>query len=114
MNQKALILHYNFYETVKMLSDHEAGALFKALFDYDINGTEPVFEDRTVLIVFLQMKNLLDSNREKYEQMCKKRSENAKKRWQTLISNEEAVQNMQVHTATGKLNTNTNINTNIS
>lgn len=84
MKNKAMLLHHNMIDSVMILSDEECGKLFKALFLYDVCGFDPEFEDIALRIVFAQFKNALDSNRERYESICNKRSENAKKRWEKI------------------------------
>lgn len=111
MKNKALLIHHDSYEAVKMLTPYESGLLFQALLDYDINGIKPEFEDRTVAVIFLQMKKTLDSNRERYEKISESRSKNAKKRWNTS-ENAKKETAMQMHDLA--LNTNINTNTNSS
>ncbi len=82
MKNKAMLLHHNMIDSVMILSDEECGKLFKALFLYDVCGFLPEFEDIALRIVFTQFKSTLDMNRERYEAICQKRSENAKKRWE--------------------------------
>lgn len=81
MKNKALLIHHDYYDIVRLLTVEESGILFKAMLEYDINGTEPEFEDRALTLLFAQFKKSLDSNRKHYEQTCKRKSENAKKRW---------------------------------
>ncbi len=109
MKNKALLLLHEHYCAINILSDEEAGKLLKAVFEYDINGTEPEFEDKALTVVFLTLRHFLDSNRIRYENISRKRSENAKKRWES-IREADADDGMQMHT--GVINTNTNESTN--
>ena len=92
MKNKALILHHDYYEVITLLSDEEKGKLLTAIMEYDINGEETEFEDRTLLVLFKQIKRSIDVSHKNYESTCKRRSENAKKRWDA-----NAEENMQLH-----------------
>ncbi len=78
---KTFLLPHDIGEILNLLTDSEAGQIIKAVFDYEINQAEPEFSDRTMQIVFFDIKRFLDSNRENYEKVCRRRSESAKKRW---------------------------------
>ena len=105
MKNKALILHHDYYEVITLLSDEEKGKLLTAIMEYDINGEETEFEDRTLLVLFKQIKRSIDVSHKNYESTCKKRSENAKKRW-----NANAEENMQFHANAYNENGNENEN----
>ena len=65
-----------------MLSDEEAGILFKALFRY-INDNEELETDNRVLkMAFSVARGQISRSLEKYEQICIRRKENARKRWE--------------------------------
>lgn len=81
MKNKALLLHHDYYDIIKLLSNEERGKLLLALYDYDLSGIEPDFDDRALTMAFKQIKLCLDSNREHYEKVCQKNAESAKKRW---------------------------------
>lgn len=81
MKPKALLIPHNLYSSFRLLTDEECGKLFKAVFDYDVTGQEAEFEDVALTILYIQLKNILDYNHDRYEKICKKRSEIAKKRW---------------------------------
>ncbi len=83
---KAFLLLHDFGAVLNMLTDSEAGQIIKAVFDYEINSKEPQFSDRTMQIVFFDIKRFLDTNRENYKRICRSRSENAKKRWEKSSS----------------------------
>lgn len=103
-----LLLPYDFSPNLKLLSDEEAGILFKAIFRYEINGDIPGFEDRVMTMCFNIIKNFLDSNRTKYEEICQRRSAAAKKRWKESQTDTNECKSIKVNAYAG----NTNINTN--
>lgn len=70
------------------LTNEEAGILIKAIYEYEFTGECPQILDRVVRMVFNQLKDKLDKNREKYVDKCKKRAEAAKSRY---------LQNEQLH-----------------
>lgn len=67
---------------LELLSDEEAGQLFKAIYQYVIGKrkTLPDFGDnRTLVIAFTPIKNYIDRDTEKYIQKCMENQENGKK-----------------------------------
>lgn len=68
----SFIIYESFYEPIKSLSDEKMGKLFRAIFEYRINGTTEVSED--IIIAFSFFKNQLDIDTQKYEEVCKKRA----------------------------------------
>lgn len=109
---KAFLLLHDFSDIINMLTDSEAGQIIKAVFDYEINSVEPEFSDRTMQIVFFDIKRFLDTNRENYNRICRSRSENAKKRWEknssksdeTALPDTNACKCIQEDAFTGKSN----------
>ncbi len=77
--KNSFVLFHEFKESVELLSDEQAGKLFKALFDYETEQTEPEFTDVAMKIVFSTIRNSLDRNKEKYEKRCKRNKENGLK-----------------------------------
>jgi len=110
LKRNAIILHHDLYDDLAMLSPTERGDLIWAVYQYDIFGTVPSFSDRALTCIFNQMKRFLDANHRNYEQTCKARSENAKKRW-SKAKKEDEIQNDAFADNT---NTNTNTNTNMN
>lgn len=122
---KTFLLLHEFQDSFNMLSDEEAGQLIKAIFIYETTGEEPCFEDRAMAMAFLNIKRFLDSNRENYERMCKRRAESASKRWGTTKSKVEkavdevmqkdanACKCMQVDAFAGNTNTNSDTNSDV-
>lgn len=117
---KTFLLPHDIGNIMKLLTDSEAGQIIKAVFDYEINSVEPEFTDRTLKIVFFDIKRFLDSNRENYEKLCKIRSESAKKRWEkySLSKAEDATAKKDagayncIHKDASKGNSNCNSNCN--
>ena len=59
---------------MKLLTDAQAGALFKAIFAYEKRGGAP--EDPAVRMAFRFIRTALDENRVKYEARARKNREN--------------------------------------
>ena len=79
--RKSFILYTDNRKQVDMLSDEEAGRIFKALLAYVDEGKGLEKGSRLLKVVFEGFKAQIDRNAEKYSEICKKRSENIKKRW---------------------------------
>ncbi len=72
--KNAFLLYLDRIEALDDMTDEDAGRLFKAIRDYVKDGSMP--ERGTIVsIAFLAIKPALDSDAEKYETMCQKRSE---------------------------------------
>lgn len=65
-----------------MLSNEEAGKLIKAIFNFVTTGEIPAFDERCLDMAFVQIKNTLERDNEKYEETCKKNAKNASMRWE--------------------------------
>lgn len=65
---------------VDCLDDVMAGRLFKALFAYAADGTEPEWEDRALTAVFMMFRSQIDRNAEAYREKCAKNAANASRR----------------------------------
>ena len=69
----SFILYNGMYEAIKFLDNEKAGKLFKAIFEYSIEGVMP--EDEEILIAFMFVKTSMDKNTEKWEEIKQKRKE---------------------------------------
>lgn len=76
----SFILYQTHKEIFEALTDEQAGKLIKAIFEYEENGTE-IELDPVTKMAFLSIKISLRINQEKYENICERNRENAKKRW---------------------------------
>lgn len=65
---------------VDCLYDAMAGRLFKALFAYAADGTEPKWEDRALTAVFMMFRSQIDRNADAYREKCAKNAANASRR----------------------------------
>ena len=82
--KKALLLHYDLFDTFSLLSDEELGKLLRAVYEYDTCGITPDFEDRMMTACFMRIADCLDRNNSRYEEVCQKRAESARKRWEKI------------------------------
>ncbi len=61
-----------------MLTDEQAGKLFKALFEFAKDGTETDFDDGMIAMAFSFMADSIKRDTEKYEQVCESRRASGK------------------------------------
>lgn len=81
MKQKTTTtLENNTLAVVSVLSNAEAGKLFKAIARYAIEGIEETFEEGELRILFLLFKKQIDSDNDKHKQTSETNSNNAKGR----------------------------------
>lgn len=81
--KSSFVVHYSkANQVVDELTDEEAGALFKALINYEIHGEPHEFSDRCLRMIYKSMCFDLDENRKKYKETCERREESIRKRWE--------------------------------
>lgn len=66
---------------IEFLSDSVAGKVFKSVAKYIRTGALPRTSDEAIQSLFEMIKNHIDEDRDAYNLLCKKYSENAKKRY---------------------------------
>lgn len=76
------IMHHNYWNWFKLLTDEELGKLIRAVFLYEKEQKEPQTLDEKLTILFFMIKDALDKDRAKYESVCNKNKANAEIRWQ--------------------------------
>jgi len=76
----SFILYLDQQEIFEMLTDEQAGQLIKNIFLYERTGQMPKM-DKMLNLAFVPIMQILDKNRRKYDEKCKKNKENIEKRW---------------------------------
>ncbi len=78
----SFLLYHNMYDMIADVSDQEIGELIKGVFRYSMYREEPDFEKGSVQrVLFISIKNSIDTNTKKYYEICEKNKRNALKRW---------------------------------
>lgn len=77
---KSFAVYIEHCSAVDCLDDAMAGRLFKALFAYAADGTEPEWEDRALTAVFMMFRSQIDRNADAYREKCVKNAANASRR----------------------------------
>ena len=106
--KNSFIIYNSFYEPLKNLSNEQLGKLFRAIFDYTIDGK--VTEDNEILIAFMFIKNQLDMDNEKYQDIKQKRSEAGKKHKGNQYTKGNKMEQMEQNGTNGSDNDNVNDN----
>lgn len=71
--KKSFIIYHDSGAIVDMLTDEEAGKLFKALFRFSIdNDSEPLEMDQLTEMAFVSIRNYMIRDAKKYEERCEK------------------------------------------
>ena len=86
MKLKTFLLYAEAAPQIDLLSNEEAGQLFKALFHYVADGEELVTDNRVLAMTFAVFKAQIDRGATKYEETCRKRTEAINKRWERYKS----------------------------
>lgn len=77
-NKKSFVLYTDVKHSLDMLSNEEAGILFKTILDY-VNDLNPIIENRYIQLAFEPIKQALKRDLKKYEVYIDKQKENGKK-----------------------------------
>ena len=77
MAKKSFILYNDQKEVIDELNDEQAGKLFKAIYEYNVNQKETL--TGILKLVFIPFKTSFDRDEEKWEEIIEKRSEAGKK-----------------------------------
>lgn len=114
-DKKSFLMYTSYLDNVVLLSDEEAGKLLKAIYAY-VNGNEVPELDRILQLTFNPIKSHLERDMKKYNDICRKRSENVQKRWsKTKNTNEyNCIQNDTTYTDNENKNEKENVNENIN
>lgn len=113
MKKDSFILYNSFYEPIKELNDEQLGKLFRAIFNYTMNGE--ITKDQEIMIAFMFIKNQIDLDTKKYEDIKKKRSEAGKKHKGNQYTNGtdwNKMEQMNQNGTNGSDNDNVNVNDN--
>lgn len=86
MKLKTFLLYAETAPQIDLLSDEEAGQLFKGLFHYVLDGEELETDNRALAITFASIKSQIDRGAAKYEETCQKRKDAINKRWERYKS----------------------------
>lgn len=84
MTKESFLIYKPFYEPIKSLSDEQLGRLFRALFDYQINGKD--CSELDILMAYLFFKNQFVLDERKYVEKCEKNRANASGRKRTATT----------------------------
>ena len=83
--KKSFLLYCDIIHTVEQLTDVEAGDLFKHILRY-VNDKNPEATNTITRIAFEPIKQSLKRDLDRFESICKRNSDNAKKRWDATAS----------------------------
>lgn len=89
--KSSFVLYTRYREQINMLNNEQAGQLMKAIFDYQAVG-EVEIEDPVVAMLWSVMKQQLDADDQKYQEVCAKRKEAGSKGGRSKCKTEQANQ----------------------
>lgn len=113
--KKSFVLYNDSIEQINMLSDEQAGRLLKAIYAYNLDGTVPDFDDGMVKLMFSFIKNQLDRDSKKWDDICKKRAEAGRKGGKQKKANAKRAKQTKANQADNDNdNENVNVNDNVS
>ncbi|MBQ8826595.1 MAG: hypothetical protein IJ007_05845 [Oscillospiraceae bacterium] len=77
--KKSFIIYTDYKDLFDTLDNSESGELIKAMLDYAAGEEISEFSDRHIRACFSIIRKQMDRDSEKYAQVCRKRSEAAKR-----------------------------------
>ena len=86
--QPGVMLYFEIRPCLDRLTMDEQGQLFNAILNYGEEGIEPNF-NYMLGIAWDFIKPRLDRDRERYQEICQKRTEAAQARWEAYYANAE-------------------------
>ncbi|MBR6575197.1 MAG: hypothetical protein IKK61_09450 [Clostridia bacterium] len=76
-----VMIYFHIFEMLKLLDTQQVGEVMLALMAYAKDGIEPQFREQVMQIVWVNMKNASDVDREHYEMKRQRAIKGASKRW---------------------------------
>lgn len=76
-----VMIYFHIFEMLKLLDTQQVGEVMLALMAYAKDGIEPQFRDQVMQIVWVNMKNASDVDKERYAERCKNAKAAIEKRW---------------------------------
>lgn len=107
----SFVMYNSFYEPIKTLKNEQLGKLLRAIFDYTINGE--ITQDSEIIVPFMFIKNQLDMDLKKWQDIKRKRSEAGKKHTGNQYTNDDKWNKMEQNGTNGTVNVNENVNVNV-
>lgn len=89
--KESFIIYKSFYGPIERMTDEQLGQLFRAIFQYQIDGADRDLQPE-VHMAFQFFRNQFEVDQKKYEKVCEKRSKAASKRWDEDASASKSIQ----------------------
>jgi hypothetical protein len=105
--QPAFLLPMDQKEIIDELDNEEAGIIFKAIYEYEVNKTEPKL-NKMMKIIFKQFKVKLDNYDNAYEEKCLKNKENITRYWEEKKNSSNEYERIRSNTNVYKIKENKN------
>ena len=106
MRKDGFIIYLSFYPPIKSLSDEQLGRLFRAIFEWQMNGNADVSDDIAMAFAFFVER--FKADREKYEETCERRKEAINSRWSQERECQSGLSNTKVFNCIENIQKNTN------
>ena len=85
-----VMIYFHIFEMLKLLDTQQVGEVMLALMAYAKDGIEPQFREQVMQIVWVNMKNASDVDKERYAERCKNAKAAIEKRWNKQEDTESA------------------------
>ena len=79
--KKSFLVYCDISDQIDILSNEDVGKLFRAAINFAKDGVVEKFEDKALALMFMGMKNQIERDAERYQDICDKRRRAAQNRW---------------------------------
>ena len=88
-NKLSFVVYHEWFEMTERLSDKEIAKLYRAIFNYNIDGVIDETLDGETKMAFFIMRKTFERDKVKYLKRCEKNKQNIDKRWENKKDEEE-------------------------
>lgn len=98
--KSSFIMHYEFQDSLAMLTDAEYRELMEGIFEYSKTKIKPQFSSRVLEAVFIPIQSRMKDDMEEYERVCKARSESKQDYWNRKREIQDDTKSTSVYSCT--------------
>lgn len=98
--KSSFVMHYEFQESLAMLTDAEYRELMEGIFEYSKTKIKPQFSSRVLEAVFIPIQSRMQDDMAEYERVCKARSDSKQEYWNKKKEVQEYTEDTSVYSCT--------------
>jgi len=95
--EKSFVFYTKYESALRDLTAAQQGKILMSCIQYVTTGTVPEIKSQAASMLFKLIRQDIDEDKRKYEEVCAKRRENANKRYEGMRSDANGCNSMQMH-----------------